>query len=330
MMSFRISPAWWPGLVLASPLVVPWLYRKNVRFRENREQAWKANREKISETDAMDLPALDFFELTAVVEWSAEEGFVGDAGVSYLIRTDQGTVLFDVGFGPERPAFRYNAERLGFDADGIDALVISHLHCDHMGGMGAQRARRITLPAGMVPASPRPCFLPDRAAAPGFLPRIVKKPELLPAGIATTGPLARSLFFFGYTNEQALVARIKDKGLVVVTGCGHPTIEVILEMVHRMSNEPVSAVAGGLHFPVTDGRGNRLGIRFQTVIGTGKPPWRRIGDRDLDRTISALNRTAPEQVLLSAHDTCGHALGRMENELAADTCIVTAGRAYRI
>ena len=30
------------------------------------------------------------------------------------------------------------------------------------------------------------------------------------------------------TEEQALVARLRGKGLVVVTGCGHPTIEVIL------------------------------------------------------------------------------------------------------
>jgi len=71
--------------------------------------------------------------------------------------------------------------------------------------------------------------------------------------------LAWSLFIFGYTEKQALLARIKGKGLVVFTGCGHPTIKVILEMVKRLSDEPLYAIGGGLHFPVTEGRGNRAG-----------------------------------------------------------------------
>jgi hypothetical protein len=36
----------------------------------------------------------------------------GDAGVSYLFRTDRGALLFDVGFGPERPALEHNAAKL--------------------------------------------------------------------------------------------------------------------------------------------------------------------------------------------------------------------------
>jgi len=108
--------------------------------------------------------------------------------------------------------------------------------------------------------------------------------------------LAWSLFIFGYTEKQALLARIKGKGLVVFTGCGHPTIEVILEMVKRLSDEPLYAIGGVLHFPVTEGRGNRAGIRFQTIIGTGKPPWQRIADGDLSRTINAINNDSPEKV----------------------------------
>ena len=124
------------------------------------------------------------------------------------------------------------------------------------------------------------------------------------------------------------MARIKGKGLVVFTGCGHPTIEVILKMVSRLSHEPIHAIGGGLHFPITDGRGNRAGIRFQTIIGTGKPPWQRIADKDLTRTISAINKTAPEKVFLSGHDICDHALGSMKKELKAESEILTAGKRY--
>jgi 7,8-dihydropterin-6-yl-methyl-4-(beta-D-ribofuranosyl)aminobenzene 5'-phosphate synthase len=77
----------------------------------------------------------------------------------------------------------------------------------------------------------KPCFLPDRAAAKGFEAELVEMLQLLTAGIASIGPLARSLSMFGFTEEQALLARVKDKGLVIFTGCGHPTIEVVLEMV---------------------------------------------------------------------------------------------------
>jgi 7,8-dihydropterin-6-yl-methyl-4-(beta-D-ribofuranosyl)aminobenzene 5'-phosphate synthase len=117
---------------------------------------------------------------------------------------------------------------------------------------------------------------------------------------------------------------------VVITGCGHPTIEVILEMAGRLSDEPLYAVGGGLHFPVTGGRGNRAGIQFQTLLGTGKPPWQRILDEDLSQTISAINRAGPKRILLSAHDTCDHSLDRMMKELNAETEVLEAGATYRL
>lgn len=328
-MSFRISPIWWPLLALFSPLIIPWLMVRNRRFRNDRFRADELNCKRINEAGALEIPELDFLELTVLVEWNAKEGFLGDAGVSYLFKTNKGSILFDVGFGPARPAFPHNAKRLGFNLDRVDALVISHLHGDHMGGMAAQRSRRVTVPEELMPSKPKPCFIPDNTETDGFNTRVIKRPEILPAGIATTGPLARSLFVFGYTEEQALVARIKGKGLVVFTGCGHPTIELIVKMVRRLSSEPIYAIGGGLHFPISDGRGNRAGIRFQTIIGTGKPVWQRITDKDLDRTISAINSTAPKKVFLSGHDICDHALGRMERELEADTEVLTAGKTYR-
>lgn len=327
-MNFRISPLWWPFLAISSPLVLPWLLVKNRGFKDNRLRAEKLNNKRIEQASMLELPELDFLELTVLVEWHAKEGFIGDAGVSYLFRTNQGSILFDVGFGPSRPAFSHNASKLKFSLDQVDALAISHLHGDHMGGMAAQRSGQVSVPEKLMPSAPKPCFLPDAAEAEGFVTRVIKKPEVLPSGIATTGPLARSLFIFGYTEEQALVARIKGKGLVVFTGCGHPTIEVILKMVGRLSDEPIHAIGGGLHFPITDGRGNRAGIRFQTIIGTGKPPWKRITDDDLGRTISAINTIAPQKVFLSGHDICDYSLGRMKNELKADSEILTAGKTY--
>lgn len=329
-MQFRISPLWWPVLAAASPVIGPWLLIRNHRFKDNQTRAAKVNQERISQANRLEIPELDFLELTVLVEWKARAGFIGDAGVSYLIKTESGSMLYDIGFGPTRPALSHNAARLSFNMDQIDALTISHLHSDHMGGMPAQRSLQVTVPGELMPTMPKPCFLPDKAEAKGFKTKVVEKPQLIDAGIASIGPLARSLFIFGYTEEQALLARIKGKGLVLFTGCGHPTIEVILEMVKRLSDEPLYALGGGLHLPVTDGRGNRAGIRFQTIFGTGKPPWQRITDADLRRTISAINNAGPEKVFLSGHDTCDYAINRMKNELTAQTEVLMAGATYNI
>ena len=328
-MASRVSPVWWPVLAVASPVIVPWLLIRNRRFQKDRTRAAELNQERISQAEPLEVPELDFLELTVLVEWKAQEGFLGDAGVSYLFKTELGSMLYDVGFGPTRPALTHNAAKLGFHLDQVAALTISHLHGDHMGGMPAQQSRQVTVPDELMSPEPKPCFLPDRAEARGFKAKLVERPQLLAVGIASTGPLARSLFVFGYTEEQALLARVKGKGLVVFTGCGHPTIEVVLEMVGRLSDEPLYAVGGGLHFPVTGGRGNRAGIQFQTIIGTGKPPWQRITGEDLSRTISAINTAGPKRVYLSGHDTCDYSLDRMTRELNAETEVLKAGATYR-
>jgi 7,8-dihydropterin-6-yl-methyl-4-(beta-D-ribofuranosyl)aminobenzene 5'-phosphate synthase len=327
-MSFRISPVWWPVLAVASPIIIPWLFVRSRHFQKDRTRAVELNQRRMNQAGPLEMPELDSLEMTVLVEWKAKEGFAGDAGVSYWFKTELGSMLYDVGFGPTRPALTHNAARVGFNLDQVESLTISHLHSDHMGGIPAQRSRQVIVPDELMSPENKPCFLPDRAEAKGFEARLVERPQLLTAGIASIGPLARSLFMFGFTEEQALLARIKDKGLVVFTGCGHPTIEVVLEMVGRLSSEALYAICGGLHFPVTGGRGNRAGIQFQMLIGTGKPPWQRITDEDLSRTITAINGAGPKRVFLSGHDTCDYALDRMMRELDAETEILEAGATY--
>jgi 7,8-dihydropterin-6-yl-methyl-4-(beta-D-ribofuranosyl)aminobenzene 5'-phosphate synthase len=328
-MPFRVSPLWWPFLGVASPIIVPFLIAKNRRFKKNLKLAGELNKDRLRQAEPFDVPALNFLELTVLVEEKTEESFLGDAGVSYLFRSDQGSLLYDVGFGSERPALAHNAAKLGIKMDQVDSLCISHLHPDHMGGLKASRAKCVTVPKELGMPKGQPCFLPDEANAEGFKCVLIDRPRLLTGGIATTGPLARSLFFFGLTEEQALIAHLKGKGLVIFTGCGHPTIELIVEMVNRLSKEPIYIIGGGLHFPITGGRGNRAGIQFQTFIGTGKPVWQRITDDDLSNTISALNKFNPSKVFLSSHDSCDHFLTCMKQELKAENEVLKAGKTYR-
>ena len=134
----------------------------------------------------------------------------------------------------------------------------------------------------------------------------------------------------GWTEEQALVARLKDKGLVVFTGCGHPTIETIIQMVRRLSDEPIYAIGGGLHFPITDSPLRKPGLKVQMIWGTGKPPWKRLSNEDLDCTIDHLNEISPKHVFLSAHDTCDYAVDRFKEKLTAETRVLKAGATYRL
>ena len=331
-MRFRISPVLWPVLLLCSPFLAPWLVVKNLKFRKGRRRAAELNRERIDSARKLDIPVLKKMELVVLVEYAHEDGFLFDDGVSYLIRTDQGAVLMDLGFGPGRPTFSHNASKLGLTAvDSIDNIFITHLHSDHMGGMEAFKNRTVFVPAGGFPdTSGKPCYVPEECAGQGLDMRTITAPEVLEAGIASTGPLARMLFFFGMTEEQALIARLENKGLVVLTGCGHPTIEVILKMVRRISDEQIYAIGGGLHFPLTASRVVRAGIHLQQVAGTGKPVWRRITDADLTRTIAVINEVNPRRLLLSAHDTCDYAIERFANEVDAQVEVLKAGATYHL
>jgi len=329
-LGFRISPAWWPVLALASPILLPVLAARAVRFRRGEKEAARRNAARLASARPLDLPALPSLELTVVVEHAHEAGFEGDAAVSYLLRSDRGGLLMDVGFGPEHPAFGHNTERLGLTMADADALLISHLHLDHMGGMAAQRSGQVTLPPGFADETRKPCYVPDDCEAPGFDVHLVEGPSILAGGLGTTGPLARMLYFHGLLEEQAVVARLEGRGLVVLTGCGHPTVDVILDMVSKLSDEPIHCVGGGLHFPITGSRLTRAGIQAQQLFGTGKPVWQRITDADLDRTIQKLNDLEVERLLLSAHDTCDHALERLSREVDAQVEVLKAGASYAL
>lgn len=60
--------------------------------------------------------------------------FIGEPAVSYTIETDGKLILYDVGYSD---AFIKNAQKLHIDLLGIDYLVISHGHLDHMWGLDA-------------------------------------------------------------------------------------------------------------------------------------------------------------------------------------------------
>jgi hypothetical protein len=105
--------------------------------------------------------------LPLVERHTSKETLRGEPGVSYLIRADELTMLFDagLGLGRGRTALESNAEDLGVRLDDIDCLVVSHLHADHVGGPAAQL--RHTFRFGieqLVPRSLPACSTQDSAS----------------------------------------------------------------------------------------------------------------------------------------------------------------------
>ena len=116
---------------------------------------------------------------SVISESKTRDGFLGEPGVSYLITSDQGSLLFDVGIGPEKPTVGHNAARLGVRREKVDALAISHLHADHMGGVAAVNSGQVMLPPEMGEPGGKPCYLPDNTIAEGFAAEVVTEPRLL-------------------------------------------------------------------------------------------------------------------------------------------------------
>lgn len=327
-MTKRFSPLWWPMFALASPVLVPYLAVKNHGFRKDVQKTFITNQQRIAKAKPLDLPPLERFEITPLVEWRTSSGFIGEPGVSYLVKTDQANVLIDLGFGDQTGVLAGNAAKLGVDINSIDALVITHMHLDHIGGGPSLVNDTIFWPSSFGDPTGKLCFLPENADAPDFSSVVVSGPTLLPGGMASTGPLARRLFLMGWCEEQIIIARIKDKGLVIITGCGHPGLEVIFNMVRHLSDEPIHAVVGGLHYPLTESRLKKPGLEATMVFGTGKPPWKRITNEDLGHAVETIRKAGPDRLLLSAHDTCDYALDYFAKNLPSKCEILEAGNTY--
>lgn len=76
------------------------------------------------------------------------QGLTGEWGLSFLVETPDIKILFDTG---NQGHLLSNADALGIDLKTVDALVLSHGHYDHTGGMKAFLHLR-----GCLPVSPCP------------------------------------------------------------------------------------------------------------------------------------------------------------------------------
>ncbi len=289
------------GIVLAAlggMVIRFWLGRRRV----NRELA-AAHYPKIK-----DLGTVKNLTILPLIDWETkDQSLTGEAGVSYLIRADETTILFDVGFNAQNehpsPLLR-NMETLGVSVSELDMVVISHNHLDHVGGMRHQRQKSFGLSGQPLDLKKLPAYVPIPLTHPTADVSTTEKPQPLAPGVATTGTIPRQLFFLGYTPEQSLAVNVEGKGIVLIVGCGHSTLQGIIDRAKMLFDAPLYGMVGGLHYPVTASREKKLGLPIQSILGTGKWPWTPVTCEDVKEAIGYLRERNPQLVSLSAHDSC--------------------------
>ena len=282
-----------------------------VRFvlgRRRAEQVWESSHyPKIQ-----NLGAVQRLSVLPLIDWYvANDELIGEPGVSYLIRAGDTTILFDVGLnvGQQHPSnLLHNMETLGVSWDDVDAMVISHPHLDHLGGMQPAQEDSFAPSAGFVDLHQMPAFVPADLDNPQTAPTVVTEPTILFPGVASMGPIPRQLFFLGWTPEQSLAVHVEGKGIVLIIGCGHPTLQRIIDRAEMLFDEPIYGIIGGLHYPVTASRAERFGFPAQMFFGTGKWPWDPINEDDVNEAIAYLQARQPKLVSLSPHDSCDWSL----------------------
>jgi len=157
-------------------------------------------------------------------------------GFACLVELGDTVVLFDTGGDSE--TLMHNIYELGIDLERVRALVLSHDHGDHTGGLQGVLERRPGLKVYVCDSfSPR--TKREVKAYGGDLVDVTGPIEIAP-GIHSTGELGAAM------HEQSLVLDTGD-GIVVITGCAHPGIVGIVRKAKQLAEGDVLLVMGGFH-----------------------------------------------------------------------------------
>lgn len=160
-------------------------------------------------------------------------------GISLLVGDK---ILFDTG---EKGAWLvHNAKKLGVDFRHLEAVVISHEHWDHTGGLWDVLKIKKGISVYVCPNSSG--AFKDKVKGLGG--RLIEAEEMteIAADIFTTGEIPGK-YKDAYMPEQSLILKTAN-GISVLTGCAHPgIIQIIKKIQSHFSVQSNYAVIGGFH-----------------------------------------------------------------------------------
>lgn len=210
----------------------------------------------------------------------AEHGFC--AALTLHVYGEKRRIVLDSGLDPL--AASHNVDVLGFDLSPCELLISSHGHVDHAGGLinirskmskpriplvihehafrnrlvRFQDGRTIDLPAPsrrllsdagyeIIERNSGSSWIDDTVLVTGEIPRTNNFEKGFPIHFAEVddGQMEADPLI---QDDQAIVVNVRDKGLVVVTGCGHAGIINTLNYAKELAGEDrIYAVIGGMH-----------------------------------------------------------------------------------
>jgi len=199
-----------------------------------RDEDQEVMAEDLKRSDAP--PITDLEIIVAYDNYPHTDGLKTGWGFSCVVRGPGKTILFDT--GGDGAVLLSNMEKLQIDPKEIDAVVLSHIHMDHVGGLGCFLAEN----ADVIVYVPRsfPDGLKQAVRTAGAKTVDVHGPVEICGSVYSTGELGTGL------KEQSLIVRT-DKGLIVITGCAHPGIVKIVRRAADLLREDVLFVMGGFH-----------------------------------------------------------------------------------
>jgi 7,8-dihydropterin-6-yl-methyl-4-(beta-D-ribofuranosyl)aminobenzene 5'-phosphate synthase len=205
---------------------------------------------------------------------------VAEHGLAFWIETPDGCVLFDTGGSGE--VLLGNMRRLGVDPADADALVLSHAHDDHSGGLEGM----LPLLRPGIPLYAHPTLFTPRYSAKQGRPvsrgmrlgaeelgrrlslRLEATPQEVLPGVWTTGEIAERPEPEGrspyhqvveggqylpdpYADDMSMVLRVEG-GVFLLCGCCHAGLLNTLSHVQRVFERPIVTIAGGTHLVNAD------------------------------------------------------------------------------